>query len=432
MPPSGSGGDNVGVSPPGPVIALIDGEHHPPAVRDALDRLDAERGVASVVFCGGEEKVPAAVLAAPEGHYGRAVASGAPVAELVRAGVRARPEARAVVDLADEPVLDAPAKLHLAALVLHLGLDYEAPGVLLEAPAYEPLGLDGPVLAVIGTGKRTGKTAVAGHWAALLRERGARPVILAMGRGGPPEPVLAAAGTGLEELLAVAKAGGHAASDFLEDAALSGVPAVGCRRVGGGLAGIPYDSTVAAGVRLALEQAPGTLVLEGSGSCLPPVEADRTVCVVGDRRGALEALGPYRLLRADLALVRAGDPALAEEVDAICPGRTLTFELRPEPVEPLAANARVAVFSTSAAVPAGLEPVVVSTALARREELGHDLARARAERCDVYLTELKAAAIDTVARRAREDGARVVFLRNRPVAPGADLDAELLGLSDRA
>jgi len=432
MPPSGSGGDNVGVSPPGPVIALIDGEHHPPAVRDALDRLDAERGVASVVFCGGEEKVPAAVLAAPEGHYGRAVASGAPVAELVRAAVRSRPEARAVVDLADEPVLDAPAKLRLAALILHLGLDYEAPGVLLEAPAYEPLGLDGPVLAVIGTGKRTGKTAVAGHWAALLRERGARPVILAMGRGGPPEPVLAAAGTGLEELLAVAEAGGHAASDFLEDAALSGVPAVGCRRVGGGLAGIPYDSTVAAGVRLALEQAPGTLVLEGSGSCLPPVEADATVCVVGDRRGALEALGSYRLLRADLALVQAGDPALAAEVAAVCPGRTLPFELRPEPVEPLAANARVAVFSTSAAVPAGLEPVVVSTALARREELGHDLARARAERCDVYLTELKAAAIDTVARRAREDGARVVFLRNRPVAPGADLDAELLGLSDRA
>jgi cyclic 2,3-diphosphoglycerate synthetase len=431
MPPSRRGGENVGVSP-GPVIALIDGEHHPPAVRDALDRLDAERGVAAVVFCGGEEKVPAAVLAAPEGHYGRAVASGAPAAELVRGTVRAVPDARAVVDLADEPVLDAPAKLRLAAFALHLGLDYEAPGVRLEAPRYERLALAGPVVAVIGTGKRTGKTAVAGHWAALLRERGARPVILAMGRGGPPEPVLAAAGTGLDELLAVADGGGHGASDFLEDAALAGVPAVGCRRVGGGLAGIPYDSTVAAGVRLALEQDPGTLVLEGSGSCIPPVEAGRTVCMVGDRRGALEGLGPYRLLRADLALVRTGDPTLAEEVAAVCPGRTLRFELRPEPVEPLAAGARVALFSTSAAMPDGLEPLVATTSLARREELGRDLDRARSERCDVYLTELKAAAVDTVARRAREDGARVVFLRNRPVAPDADLDAVLLGLSDRA
>ena len=41
--------------------------------------------------------------------------------------------------------------------------------------------------------------------------------------------------------------------------------------------------------------------------------------------------------------------------------------------------------------------------------------RAAAERCDVYLTELKAAAIETVAIRARAEGARVVFIRNRPV-----------------
>ena len=39
--------------------------------------------------------------------------------------------------------------------------------------------------------------------------------------------------------------------------------------------------------------------------------------------------------------------------------------------------------------------------------------RAAAEGCDVYLTELKAAAIDTVARWARERDARVVFVRNR-------------------
>jgi predicted GTPase len=101
-------------------------------------------------------------------------------------------------------------------------------------------------------------------------------------------------------------------------------------------------------------------------------------------------------------------------------------------VEPLSAGARVALFSTSAAMPDGLEPLVATTSLARREELGRDLDRARSMRCDVYLTELKAAAVDTVARRAREDGARVVFLRNRPVAPDADLDAVLLGLSDRA
>jgi hypothetical protein len=75
---------------------------------------------------------------------------------------------------------------------------------------------------------------------------------------------------------------------------------------------------------------------------------------------------------------------------------------------------------------------VASTALARRAELEHDLERAAAERCDVYLIEVKAAAIDTVAVAAEREGARVIFLRNRPVATEGDLDAELLGIANHA
>ena len=82
--------------------------------------------------------------------------------------------------------------------------------------------------------------------------------------------------------------------------------------------------------------------------------------------------------------------------------------------------------------PAGIEPRVRSANLARRGPLGGDLARARAERCDVYLTELKAAAIDTVATQARDVGARVVFLRNRPIGLDSDLDRELLRLHEQA
>jgi predicted GTPase len=84
------------------------------------------------------------------------------------------------------------------------------------------------------------------------------------------------------------------------------------------------------------------------------------------------------------------------------------------------------------AAPAGLEPVVASSNLARREALGADLDRAAAEGCDVYLTELKAAAIDTVAMHARREGARVVFVRNRPVGVDGDLDAALMRLHDDA
>ena len=144
---------------------------------------------------------------------------------------RLAPNADAVLDLADEPVLPASAKLRLAALALSLGLRYEAPGALLE-PRYEPVAFEGPKLAVIGTGKRTGKTAVAGHWA--TPSTGSAPTRSSSAWvGGPAEPQLAAADTDLEQLLRIADAGGHAASDFLEDAVVAGVRTVGCRRVGG-------------------------------------------------------------------------------------------------------------------------------------------------------------------------------------------------------
>jgi len=397
----------------GPAIALIDGEHHPAAVRVALDRVEAERGLAGVVFCGGEEKVREGVLADPEAHYGRAVVAGEAPAEALRSLAGG---AAVVVDLADEPVLGPPQRMELAARAAHLGLAYEAPGMHLEPPRYEPVDYDGPTLAVIGTGKRTGKTAVAGHWAGLLRDRD--PVIVSMGRGGPDEPQLAEPGTGLAELLVLARDGRHAASDYLEDAVLAGVRTVGCRRVGGGPLGEPGASNVAAGAALGASLKPGALILEGSGSCIPPVQADRTVCVVG---GPAEGLDLYRVLRADLCLLMA-------DVEVERPA--IRCELRPEPAEPIGPDARLALFTTRAEACEGVEPVVVSTNLARRSALGADLDMAAAEGCDVYLTELKAAAIDTVAERAEAEGARVVFVRNRPVGLDADLDAALLELAD--
>src|SRR5215208_2687577 len=377
-----------------PVIALIDGEHHPSTVRDALARLD----LAGVVFCGGEEKVGPGSL---EEHYGMAVETD--VEEGLR---RLAPHADAVVDLADEPVVPASRKLRLAALALSLGLAYEAPGARLEPPRYEPLEFDGPKLAVIATGKRTGKTAVAGHWAALLRDLGADPAIVCMGRGGPARPRLAEAAPSLDELVAIADGGTHAASDYLEDAVIAGVRTVGCRRVGGGFAGAPFESNVPEGAALAASLGPGAIVFEGSGACIPPVEADRTVCILG--AGSPEPFAEYRLARADLVLAAEGAPDP--------PAGALPFSLSPEPVEPLPEGARVAVFTTGATSVHGIpEAVLVSTNLARRSALAAELDRAAAEHCEVYLTELKAAAIDTVAMRARAEGARVVFIRNRPI-----------------
>jgi cyclic 2,3-diphosphoglycerate synthetase len=384
------------------VIALIDGEHHPAAVRDALARLD----LAGVIFCGGEEKLPPGPL---DEIYGRPVHTDAEEALRTLA-----PAAESVLDLADEPVLPPSAKLRLAALALHLGLRFEGPGLRLDPPSYAPVPFSGPKLAVIGTGKRTGKTAVAGHWASLLRDRD--PVIVCMGRGGPAEPTVAAADTGLAQLQEIVEQGGHGASDYLEDAVLARVRTVGCRRVGGGLAGAPWDSNVPAGAALAaaLPEA-GTLIFEGSGSCIPPVEVDRTVCVIGP--GAPEPLAEYALLRAQLLLAHE---------DAVASPDAVRFSLRPEPAESLPDGARVALFTTGARGCEGVEPLVSSTNLARRSALSADLERAAAERCDVYLTELKAAAVDTVARAAAEREARVVFVRNRPVG----VDDALLELAN--
>jgi cyclic 2,3-diphosphoglycerate synthetase len=267
-----------------PVIALIDGEHHPSAVRDALTRLD----LVGVVFCGGEEKLAPGPL---EQHYGMPVETDPE--EALR---RLAPRADAVVDLADEPIVPASAKLRLAALALSLGLAYEAPGARLDPPRYEPVAFAGPKLAVIATGKRTGKTALAGHWAALLRDEGADPVIVCMGRGGPAEPRVAEAAPSLDELIALAKSGAHAASDFLEDALIAGVRTVGCRRIGGGFAGEPFESNVTAGAALAASLDPGTIIFEGSGACIPPVEVDRAVRGVqaGARRPGARGRGRAR------------------------------------------------------------------------------------------------------------------------------------------
>ena len=393
--------------PRGPAIALIDGDHHPAAVRAALARVEEDRPLTAVVFCGGEEKLPPGPL---EEVYGRPVHT-----EPEQALRDLAPMSEALLDLADEPVLPVSHKLRLAALALHLGLHFESPGLQLAPPRYEQLAFEGPKLAVIGTGKRTGKTAVAGHWAGLLRAHGAEPVVVCMGRGGPADPRVAEADTGLDDLVEIVRGGAHGASDYLEDAVLAGVRTVGCYRVGGGLAGEPAESNVSEGAALAALLEPGAIVFEGSGASVPPVQVDRTVCMAGP--GSDEPFSDYRLLRADLVLVLEG-----AKVEGF------RFALRPEPVESVDPGARAARCTTGARTCAGIEPAVASTNLARRGALAEDLRRAAAEGCDVYLTELKAAAIDTVVPHAREEGARVVFLRNRPVGLDGDLDAELIGL----
>jgi cyclic 2,3-diphosphoglycerate synthetase len=439
------------------VIALIDGEHHPRVVRDALARLGDEYDIARVLFVGGEEKVAAAVLDDPAAHYGHEVTRPGDDVRWTLAALAADAGADAVLDLSGDPVLDADARMELASVALDRGVGYRAPGLELRPPV---AGGERPAVrtvAVIGTGKRTGKTALGTHLAGLLRARGDAPVVVSMGRGGPPEPVLVRADQrpDLGRLLEIARGGDHAASDYLEDAVLAGVTTVGCRRCGEGPAGETYDSNVVAGIGVALAERPDLIVLEGSGGALPPVPVHATVCVTAAgtaHRQALSGLGPLRLLRSDLLVVLGtGDlehPARRSLEESLARwirrDHVIHAALRPEPAEPIPPHARVACFVTApkealtrvraALAQHGVDVILMSGNLARREALAEDVERARRDRCTVFLCELKAAAIDVVAEGAARLGAQVVFLRNRPVELAGEqpLDEALMGLAHPA
>ncbi|HZT84772.1 MAG TPA: hypothetical protein VE984_05055 [Gaiellaceae bacterium] len=381
-------------------LALIDGEHYAPVVRDALAALPYD--VVGAVLVGGTEKIRG------DDEY------GVPLVTALDAV-----EADLVVDLSDEPVLGPRERLLWASRALALGLPYVGADFRFDPPPLHPV--ETPSLAVIGLGKRIGKTAVAGHVARVLaRER--RVVVVAMGRGGPAEPEVVDTPPTLDGLLALSRSGRHAASDHLEAAAFAGVPAVGCRRAGGGLAGAPFESNVVEGALAAAQLEPELLVLDGSGAALPPVAADVRILVTNGGHDPRAGLNAYRVLVSDLVVDTGG--ADREAIRSISEVPVVAAELRLRPTEPLDGR-RTAVFTAGPAPTDGLDAdiVHVSRNLARRDALRDELERVDAE---VYLVELKAAAVDMVAEAALARGAEVVLAANDVVSE--ELDERLLAL----
>jgi cyclic 2,3-diphosphoglycerate synthase len=408
-------------------LALIDGEHYAPVVKAALEELPYEFVAAHVV--GGTEKLR------EDADYGVAVA-----ADLGAALAEHRPEL--VVDLSDEPVLGPRERFRLASRVLAAGLPYVGSDFRFDPPALEPFPL--PSIGIVGTGKRVGKTAITAH-AARLYARDRRVVVVAMGRGGPPDPEVATVAPDVESLLELSRSGRHAASDYLETAALVGVETVGCRRCGGGLAGSVAVSNVHEGAQLAANLGPDLVLFDGSGAAIPPVETGRRILVVNgasDPDVATGYLNEYRHLVSELVILTmaergSGWEELHGRALALAPTVIPTM-LRPHPVEAVTGR-KVAFFSTAPttahelfaahlAEEHGADVVHVSGALADRATLRTELASVEAE---VFLVELKAAAIDVVAEAGRERGVDVVLAGSDVLtADGQDLDAELLRLAD--
>jgi cyclic 2,3-diphosphoglycerate synthase len=408
---------------------VIDGEHYPPVVRDAIAGLPYE--VTAAWLAGGTEKLRGGE------EYG---------VPLIGKLEDAFADVDLVVDLSDEPVLGPRERFRLASRVLAAGLPYEGPDFRFDPPRFEPFDL--PSLGIVGTGKRVGKTALAGSVARQLA-RTRDVVVVAMGRGGPPEPELAEVAPTLESLLELSRAGRHAASDYLEDAALARVVTVGCRRCGGGLAGATTSSNVLAGARVAAERAPDLVIFEGSGSALPPVATRKRILVAGTAQPpdvVTGYLNAYRILISDLVVLTPAEPGepleeLRRAVREIKDVPVVAAALRPRPVESVEGK-RVAFFTTAPASAhtrlaahlretCGAVDVAVSGNLARRDELRSDLARTDA---DVFLLEIKAAAIDVVAEAAAERAIPVVFADNEvlPLEGEPDLEAEVEALAEAA
>jgi len=394
--------------------------------------------VLAALVVGGTEKLPADHRL-DVGAFETIGAGGDPRRALADAIDRLRPDG--ILDLSDEPVLDYRRRMELVAVALARGVPYVGPDFRFEPPI-----TGGPLpvatLAVIGTGKRVAKTAVSGHVARLSAGRGERPVVVAMGRGGPPDPVsVGPKDVELSALLARVDAGEHASSDYLEDALTAGVTTVGARRCGGGLAGRPFVTNVEEAAALAVDAGADLVILEGSGSSMPTIPWDAGVLVVPSSLSEEYLggyLGPLRVLLSDLAVFIMGSGPFAgpDNLSNLVPlvrrlradVRVAVAELQPVPLADV--RGKDAFFATTAQQEvadhlsqqlertAGCRVVKTSHRLADRAGLEADLASS--PHFDVLLTELKAAAVDVAARRALERGAEVVFVDNRPRGVGGD------------
>lgn len=419
-------------------ILLIDGEHYPAVTARAIGQLISEGEEPSLaLMVGGKEKIGEA-----ESDFGIAVEWAADDPEAALAGAIDRTGAGLVLDISDEPVLGYVERCRLASVALWKGARYR--GADFEfTPPERPVRPNVASVAVFGSGKRAGKTAVSGAAARVFDKEHFNPVVVAMGRGGPPEPETLETPEewSPHTLVDLAQSGRHAASDYIEDALTARVPTVGAWRAGGGLAGGTRFGNYPAAIQAAQDLHPGLLVLEGSGSAIPPAMWDAGILVVDARIDPAYLcgyFGLYRVLLADLVVltmceesVDSGQLSAVEQCIRSCtfhqPTAVRTV-FRPYPLGDI--SGKRVWFGTTASEDAtevltkhlaghyDAEVVGVSHALADRARLLDDLAGAG--KADVLLLELKAAAVDVATEYGIEQGMEVVYVDNRP----QDLDAD--------
>ncbi|MFP4051419.1 MAG: cyclic 2,3-diphosphoglycerate synthetase [Thermoplasmata archaeon] len=445
------------------VLCLVDGQHYPPVTKWTLSELfKRDVDIKGLIFLGGTEKVENALeeLGIEGADYDIFISSEKkelPIDLIEEAIVEKNPDY--VVDLSDEPVLDYHDRFKIGSAVLKHQVKYIGADFILSPPKEHEI-LEKPSISIIGTGKRIGKTGVSVTVARTIKNKDFDPVIVCMGRGGPPEADYIDPTTmdmNADTLLHVAEEGGHAASDYWEDALLAQVPTVGCRRCGGGMSGNPFSSNVIKGAQKTNEISQSFVIMEGSGSTFPPIKTDARIVLIGASQplsNILEYFGQYRIRTSDLAIVTMCEEPMASDrkIEDIEKGiRKLKPDIdivltvfRPEPLQDIS-NKDVFMASTA---PKKILPklkeyleenyecnvVGISNKLSNRPDLRKDLDEGL-DQADVLLTEIKAASIDVAGMSAKEKGVEIVFMHNKSVLVGgtiSDLDDAMIDVCQKA
>ncbi len=426
------------------MICLVDGEHYLPVTKSALDMLDSleHNEIVAVVFIGGTEKLREASEEGISEKMERPVHFGDDyhkipyklIGEMID-----KYDADVVMDLSDEPIVDYSKRFKIATIVIQKGIPYEGPDFKFD-PLTEHEVLKKPSLKILGTGKRIGKTAVSAYAARLIHNREYNPCIVAMGRGGPEKPEIVR-GDKIkitpQYLMEQSNQGVHAASDHWEDALMSRILTIGCRRCGGGLAGDVFITNMKRGAELANEVESDFVIMEGSGAAIPPIKTNKHIVLVGANQPLINLerfFGPFRIQLGDLVIITMCEEPMAskEKVKSIMEfikkvnpdAEVIPTFFRPKPLEDI--SGKNILFATTA--PDSIKNVLINHLeenygckvigttphLSNRPLLQKDIEK-YIDDVDTMLTELKAAAVDVATKDALEAGLEVVYCDNIPV-----------------
>ena len=415
------------------LIAIIDGEHYPQITFDAIEVLKKEfpGEFCGIIFLGGTEKITTGNFT--DFFNDKVFVIKNFLTDFPAALDRFKPDL--VYDLSDEPVVNYRIRMTIASFCFFKKASYMGPDFLFkyEKKLYETKN---PSISIIGTGKRIGKTAISSFIARLFKKNALDVLIVAMGRGGPKDPQLLRGEEIIinpQYLLSLSRKGLHASSDYIEDAMMSRITTIGCRRCGGGFGGKVFLSNVSEGAKLADSLNPDVIILEGSGASVPEVQTFKTICVVGANQNWDEItgyLGIYRILVSDLVILTNCEKPLAtrEEINnlennikTINPSINIYRSIfRPEPLGNIE-NKKVVVAMTAKSIiedkikkyiekKFNCTVVGITFNLSNRPLLKKDLESYTDY--DTVLTELKAASVDVVTDFALKSGKEIIYMNN--------------------